>query len=112
MAIGGLLGGLLGGWLGSEGGSLLGEKLGSTPPDKLAAPAQVSQALASAQAPTVPAPYAPTVQVYCSDPGSVEKIGQLVDFHLRSQFSNEFIPLMNTNSLATRRDAALTDGVD
>jgi TP901 family phage tail tape measure protein len=111
MAIGGLLGGLLGGWLGSEGGSLLGEKLGSTPPDKLAAPAQVSQALASAPAPTVPAPYAPTVQVYCSDPGSVEKIGQLVDFHLRSQFSNEFIPLMNTNSLATRRDAALTDGV-
>lgn len=112
MAIGGLLGGLLGGWLGSEGGSLLGEKLGSTTPDKLAAPAQVSQALASAQAPTVPTPYAPTVQVYCSDPGSVEKIGQLVDFHLRSQFSNEFIPLMNTNSLATRRDAALTDGVD
>ncbi|MGP6458511.1 phage tail tape measure protein [Pseudomonas parakoreensis] len=111
MAIGGLLGGLLGGWLGSEGGSLLGERLGSTPPDKLAAPAQVSQALASAQAPTVPAPYAPTVQVYCSDPGSAEKIGQLVDFHLRSQFNNEFIPLMNTNSLATRRDAALTDGV-
>ena len=111
MAIGGLLGGLLGGWLGSEGGSLLGEKLGSTPPDKLAAPAQVSQALGSAQAPTVPAPYAPTVQVYCSDPGSAEKIGQLVDFHLRSQFNNEFIPLMNTNSLATRRDAALTDGV-
>ena len=111
MAIGGLLGGLLGGWLGSEGGSLLGEKLGNAAPDKLAAPAQVSQALASAQAPTVPAPYAPTVQVYCSDPGSVEKIGQLVDFHLRSQFNNEFIPLMNTNSLATRRDAALTDGV-
>ncbi|RVD74484.1 phage tail tape measure protein [Pseudomonas koreensis] len=111
VAIGGLLGGLLGGWLGTEGGSLLGEKLGSAAPDKLEAPAQVSQALASAQVPTVPATYAPTVQVYCSDPGSAEKIGQLVDFHLRSQFSNEFTPLMGSHSLATRRDAALTDGV-
>lgn len=111
MAIGSVLGGLIGGWLGSEGGSLLGEKLGSTAPNRLEAPAQMSRELASAQAPTAPSTYAPTVQVYCSDPGSVEKIGQLVDFHLRSQFSNEFTPLMGSHSLATRRDAALTDGV-
>lgn len=110
-AIGGIVLGAIGGWLGSEGGSLLGEKLVSAAPDKLDAPAQVSRELTNAQAPTTPSTYAPTVQVYCSDPGSSEKIAQLVDFHLRSQFNDAFTPLMSPHSLATRRDAALTDGV-
>lgn len=110
-AIGGIVLGAIGGWLGSEGGALLGDKLVTAAPDKLDAPAQVSRELANVQAPTTPSTYAPTVQVYCSDPGSSEKIAQLVDFHLRSQFNNAFTPLMSSHSLATRRDAALTDGV-
>lgn len=109
--VGGIVGGTIGGLLGAETGSFLGEKLGSATPDKLESPAQMSRDLAGVQASPVLPAYAPTVQVYCSDPGSLEKIGQLVDFHLRSQFSNEFTPLMGSHSLATRRDAALTDGV-
>lgn len=109
MALGGLIGGLIGGWLGSEGGSSLGEKLVVPPPDKLSAPEQVSKELTTAQLPGQPLTYAPTVQVYCSDPGSSDKIGMLVAQHLQNQFM-QMTPLLTNNPLATRRDAALTDG--
>lgn len=80
-------------------------------PDTLSAPGQVSKDLASAQAANQHVTYAPSVQVYCSDPGSSENIGLLVTQHLRSQFDSQFTPLLTNNPLATRRDAALTDGV-
>lgn len=110
MVVGGLIGGLIGGWLGSEGGSWLGEKLVAPTPDKLAAPEKVSKELTTAQPAAQPLTFAPTVQVYCSDPGSSDKIGLLVAQHLQNQFM-QITPLLTNNSLATRRDAALTDGV-
>ncbi|MGY2440383.1 phage tail tape measure protein [Pseudomonas sp. SDO52101_S400] len=89
----------------------LAERLVFIAPDTLSAPGQVSKDLASAQAVNQQVTYAPSVQVYCSDPGSSENIGLLVTQQLQSQFDSQFTPLMNSNPLATRRDAALTDGV-
>jgi len=92
-------------------GIALDDRLVSIAPDALSAPAQVSKDLASAQAANQHVTYAPSVQVYCSDPGSSENIGLLVTQQLQSQFDSQFTPLMTNNPLATRRDAALTDGV-
>ncbi|WP_256661307.1 phage tail tape measure protein [Pseudomonas sp. DTU12.3] len=94
-----------------DAGAALGERLAVFAADTLSAPGQVSKDLASAQAANQHLTFAPSVQVYCSDPGSSENIGLLVTQHLRSQFDSQFTPFMNTNPLATRRDAALTDGV-
>jgi TP901 family phage tail tape measure protein len=91
--------------------SAVSERLAVFAPDTLSAPGQVSKDLASAQASNQHVTYAPSVQVYCSDPGSSENIGLLVTQHLRSQFDSQFTPLISTNGLAIRRDAALTDGV-
>lgn len=88
----------------------LSERLAITAPDTLSAPAQVSKDLASAHASDQHVTYAPSVQVYCSDPGSSDKIGMLVAQHLQNQFM-QMTPLLTNNPLATRRDAALTDGV-
>ena len=70
----------------------------------------MSKDLASAHASDQHVTYAPSVQVYCSDPGSSDKIGMLVAQHLQNQFM-QMTPLLTNNPLATRRDAALTDGV-
>jgi TP901 family phage tail tape measure protein len=94
-----------------DAGAALSDRLVFFAPDTLSAPGQVSKDLASAQAANQHVTYAPSVQVYCSDPGSSENIGLLVTQHLRSQFDSQFTPLMTSNPLATRRDAALTDGV-
>ncbi|MFM9382233.1 phage tail tape measure protein [Pseudomonas sp. UV AK001] len=92
-------------------GVALDERFVFIAPDVLSAPGQVSKDLASAQAVNQQVTYAPSVQVYCSDPGTSENIGLLVTQHLQSQFDNQFTPMMTSNPLATRRDAALTDGV-
>ncbi|WP_426206201.1 phage tail tape measure protein [Pseudomonas sp. TWP3-1] len=104
-------GGLVDGWQDVGAAGSLGDRLAVAAPDTLAAPGQVSTDLAIAQASNQQVTYAPSVQVYCSDPGSSESIGLLVTQHLQSQFDSQFTPLMNTNPLGTRRDAALTDGV-
>jgi len=108
-AVGGVIGGLLGGMAGSQGGTWLGEKL-ATASDQLGAPGQVSKDLTSAQAPSQQVNFNPVIQISGADPGYSEQMVEKVMAQLRLQFNGEFVPLMTTNPLATRRDAALTDG--
>ena len=107
--VGTAIGGLLGGFAGSELGSMLGEKLGVLA-DRLSAPQQVSKDLVSAQTQSSPINFSPSIQVTCTTPDSTEQIRMVVEQQLQAQFHGEFVPLMSTNALATRRDAALTDG--
>ncbi|MFL1525843.1 glycine zipper domain-containing protein [Pseudomonas sp. O230] len=100
-AIGGFLGGITGSWL--------GEKL-ATPSDQLGAPDQVSKELTSAPTLNQQINYAPSIQVTCTGSESTEHIRMIVAQQLQTQFHGEFVPLMSTNALATRRAAALTDG--
>jgi hypothetical protein len=100
-AIGGFLGGITGSWL--------GEKL-ATPDDQLGAPDQVSKELTSAPTPNQQINYSPSIQVTCTGSESTELIRTIVAQQLQTQFHGEFVPLMSTNALATRRAAALTDG--
>ncbi|VVO06672.1 hypothetical protein [Pseudomonas fluorescens] len=109
-AIGGVVGGLIGGWLGSESGAVLGEKLAAPATDRLASPEQVSNELTSAPTQTQQINYAPSIQVTCTGGESPEHIRTIVAQQLQTQFHGEFVPLMTTNALATRRGAALTDG--
>lgn len=109
-AIGGVLGGLIGGWLGSESGAVLGEKLATPATDRLASPEQVSKELTSAPTQNQQINYAPSIQVTCTGAQSSELIRTIVAQQLQTQFHGEFVPLMTTNALATRRGAALTDG--
>jgi len=107
--VGTAIGGLLGGFAGSELGSMLGEKFGVLA-DRLSAPQQVSKDLVSAQTQSSPINFSPSIQVTCTTPDSTEQIRRVVEQQLQAQFHGEFVPLMSTNALATRRDAALTDG--
>lgn len=100
-AIGGFLCGITGSWL--------GEKL-ATPSDQLGAPDQVSKELTSAPTLNQQINYAPSIQVTCTGSESTEHIRMIVAQQLQTQFHGEFVPLMSTNALATRRAAALTDG--
>lgn len=100
-AIGGFLGGITGSWL--------GEKL-ATPSDQLGAPDQVSKELTSAPTANQQINYSPSIQVTCTGSESTEHIRTIVAQQLQTQFHGEFVPLMSTNALATRRAAALTDG--
>jgi hypothetical protein len=102
-AIGGFLGGIAGSWL--------GEKL-ATPSDQLGAPDQVSKDLTSAstQTQTQQINYSPSIQVTCTGADNSEHIRTIVAQQLQTQFHGEFVPLITTNALATRRGAALTDG--
>ncbi|MCP1516771.1 hypothetical protein J2Y74_001081 [Pseudomonas migulae] len=109
-AIGGVLGGLIGGWLGSESGAALGEKLAAPTTDRLASPEQVNKELTSAPAQNQQINYSPSIQVTCTGGESSEHIRTIVAQQLQTQFHGEFVPLMSTNALATRRGAALTDG--
>ena len=78
--------------------------------DRLSAPEQVSKDLTSAQAQNTPINFAPSIQVTCPNADSAEQIRSVVAQQLQAQFHGEFVPLMTHNALATRRDAALTDG--
>lgn len=107
--IGTAIGGLVGSFAGSGLGTMLGEKLGGLV-DRLSAPEQVSKDLTSAQAQNTPINFAPSIQVTCPNADSAEQIRSVVAQQLQAQFHGEFVPLMTHNALATRRDAALTDG--
>lgn len=107
--VGTAIGGLLGGFAGSELGSMLGEKLVALA-DRLGAPAQVSKDLANAQTQNQPINFSPSIQITSNGADSAEQIRMVVAQQLQAQFHGEFVPFMSSNALATRRDAALTDG--
>jgi TP901 family phage tail tape measure protein len=103
-AIGGVLGGLA--------GSYLGEKLASPPADKLSAPGDVAKNLVNApsQSQNQQVTFSPLIQVTCPAPDTAEQIRTIIGQQLSGQFHGQFLPLLTNNPLATRRDAALTDG--
>jgi TP901 family phage tail tape measure protein len=109
--IGGALGGAIGSFYGSQEGGALGEKLATPAADQLAPPAEIAKDLSSAQTQNQQITYAPSIQISGSEIASSEKVGAMISQVLQNHFSGEFIPTMSTNPLATRRDAALTDGV-
>lgn len=116
------LGTMVGGWLGSMAGGAIGESLGDklgTQVDRLGSPAQVSKDLIATSATfTIPATPATatasqpvtfnsTININGQDQGSAQALANLVVQTTMSQLGQ----IMPTNPLATRRDAALTDGV-
>lgn len=116
------LGTMVGGWLGSMAGGAIGESLGDklgTQVDRLGSPAQVSKDLiATSATSTIPATPATatasqpvtfnsTININGQDQGSAQALANLVVQTTMSQLGQ----IMPTNTLATRRDAALTDGV-
>ncbi|MGP6420665.1 phage tail tape measure protein [Pseudomonas putida] len=105
------IGTFIGGTLGGIIGSYVGEQWGKPVEDKLAPPAQVAKDLSSAQTQLPNYTYSPLVQISGSDALNAEKIGDVVSQVMRSHFDTAFTPALGTNALATRRDAALTDGV-
>lgn len=105
--IGTFLGGTLGGML----GSYVGEQWGKPAEDKLAPPAQVAKDLSNAQTQNQQITYAPSIQISGSEIASSEKVGAVISQVMQNHFSTQFMSTMSTNPLATRRDAALTDGV-
>jgi TP901 family phage tail tape measure protein len=108
-AIGGVVGGIVGSTIGSMGGSWLGEKLAPAS-DKLAPPADVAKELPSAQTQNQQVSFSPLIQVTCPAPDTAEQIRTIIGQQLSGQFHGQFLPLLTNNPLATRRDAALTDG--
>lgn len=101
----------IGTYIGGAVGSYLGQKWGETADDKLAPPAQVAKELSSAQTQNPQYTYAPVVQISGSDALNSEKIGAVVAQVIRNHFDTGYMPAIGTNPLATRRDAALSDGV-
>lgn len=120
-AIGAVIGGVvfpglgigIGSALGGFAGSLLGEVLADPPADKLAAPGDVAKNLVNAptQSQNQQVTFSPLIQVTCPAPDTAEQIRSIIGQQLSGQFHGEFLPLLTNNPLATRRDAALTDGV-
>lgn len=108
-AIGGVVGGIVGSTMGSMGGSWLGEKLAPAS-DKLAPPADIAKGLPSAQTQNQQVTFSPLIQVTCPAPDTAEQIRTIIGQQLNGQFHGQFLPLLTNNPLATRRDAALTDG--
>ncbi|KPG90492.1 phage tail tape measure protein [Pseudomonas sp. RIT-PI-r] len=116
------VGTMVGGWLGSMAGGAIGESLGDKrgpQVDRLGSPAQVSKdliatsatatnpaALASTAA-SQPVTFNSTIHINGQDQGSAQALANLVVQTTMSQL----VQIMPTNPLATRRDAALTDGV-
>ncbi|KIF57422.1 phage tail tape measure protein [Pseudomonas fluorescens] len=120
-AIGAVIGGFvfpgvgigIGSALGGMAGSWLSEKLADPPTDKLAAPGDVAKNLVNAptQSQNQQVTFSPLIQVTCPAPDTAEQIRSIIGQQLSGQFHGEFLPLLTNNPLATRRDAALTDGV-
>ncbi|MBV4476154.1 phage tail tape measure protein [Pseudomonas botevensis] len=112
------VGTMIGGWLGSmaggEIGASLGDKLGNQV-DRLSSPAQVSKDLIATSSPTPvssqansqPVTFNSTIQIQGQDLASAQALANLVVQTTMAQLGQ----VMPTNALATRRDAALTDGV-
>ena len=112
--IGGALGGAIGSFYGSQEGEALGEKLATPAPDRLAPPSEVSAGLSSVQTQNQQSQnvtYAPAFNFSGGDLVSAEKVTAMVAQVMQSHFTSDFTPLISTNPLATRRDAALSDGV-
>lgn len=109
----------IGGWLGSMAGGAIGESLGDklgTQVDRLGAPAQVSKdlittsatsAIPATTAASQPVTFNSTIQINGQDLASAQALANLVVQTTMGQLGQ----IMPTNPLATRRDAALTDGV-
>ncbi|AIG02692.1 phage tail tape measure protein, TP901 family [Pseudomonas fluorescens] len=104
--VGTAVGGVIGGLLGGEGGSWLGEKLFG-PSDRLPSPDAVSKELTNARSDNVQVTLAPSIQITGVNPADAQ---QVVDRVLQS-LQNQCVPML-TDSLAVRRNAALTDGGD
>jgi len=107
--IGTAIGSIAGGYF----GSLAGEAFASPPADKLAAPGDVAKNLVNAptQSQNQQVTFSPLIQVTCPAPDTAEQIRTIIGQQLSGQFHDQFLPLLTNNPLATRRDAALTDGV-
>ena len=103
--VGTAVGGAIGGLLGSEAGTWLAEKVMGTS-DRLPSPTQVSQNLNSPQADNRPINFAPQITITAPEQASHQQLAALVVQQIEAQFT----PLSMDNLLATRRDAALTDG--
>ncbi|MDP9708627.1 UNVERIFIED_ORG: TP901 family phage tail tape measure protein [Pseudomonas fluorescens] len=113
------VGTMVGGWLGSLAGGAIGDSLGDKlgkQVDRLGSPAQVSKDLIATS--TIPAALATTaasqpvtfnstIHINGQDQGSAQALANLVVQTTMNQLGQ----IMPTNPLATRRDAALTDGV-
>ncbi|MGP6422549.1 phage tail tape measure protein [Pseudomonas pharyngis] len=113
------VGTMVGGWLGSMAGGAIGDSLGDKlgkQVDRLGSPAQVSKDLIATS--TIPAALATTaasqpftfnstIHINGQDQGSAQALANLVVQTTMNQLGQ----IMPTNPLATRRDAALTDGV-
>jgi TP901 family phage tail tape measure protein len=110
--VGGGVGGAAGTYYGNQWGSALGEKLATPAPNQLAPPAEVAKELPSAQTQNQQVTFSPLIQVTCPAPDTAEQIRTIIGQQLSGQFHGQFLPLLTNNPLATRRDAALTDGVD
>jgi phage tail tape-measure protein len=108
-AIGGVagaaVGGLAGSWVGQETGAWLGEKL-SAPTDRLSAPDQVSNDLSSLQTTSQQNTMTANIYINGQDYASATQLADQVVQQLSSQFGF----MTQSNSLAMRSDAALTDG--
>ncbi|MBP5957268.1 phage tail tape measure protein [Pseudomonas anatoliensis] len=110
--VGTMVGGWLGSMAGAEIGASLGDRLGAQV-DRLDSPAQVSKeltAVAATPAATVanqPVTLNSTIHINGQDQASAQTLANLVVQTTMSQLGQ----IMPTNPLATRRDAALTDGV-
>ncbi|WP_085612313.1 MULTISPECIES: phage tail tape measure protein [unclassified Pseudomonas] len=113
------VGTMVGGWLGSMAGGAIGDSLGDKlgkQVDRLGSSAQVSKDLIATS--TIPAALATTaasqpvtfnstIHINGQDQGSAQALANLVVQTTMNQLGQ----IMPTNPLATRRDAALTDGV-
>ncbi|MDX9673135.1 MULTISPECIES: phage tail tape measure protein [unclassified Pseudomonas] len=110
--VGGGVGGAAGTYYGNQWGSALGEKLATPAPNQLAPPVEVAKELPSAQTQNQQVTFSPLIQVTCPAPDTAEQIRTIIGQQLSGQFHGQFLPLLTNNPLATRRDAALTDGVD
>ena len=104
--VGTAVGGLIGGLLGGEAGTWLGEKLFPSS-NRLPSPDAVSKELNSARSDNVQVTLAPSIQITGVNPADAQ---QVVDRVLQS-LQNQCVPML-TDSLAVRRNAALTDGGD
>ena len=104
--VGTAVGGVIGGLLGGEAGTWLGEKLFPSS-NRLPAPETLSKDLNSARSDNVQVTLAPSIQITGVNPADAQ---QVVDRVLQS-LQNQCVPML-TDSLAVRRNAALTDGGD
>ncbi|MDE1909190.1 MAG: phage tail tape measure protein [Pseudomonas sp.] len=104
--VGGALGTVIGSDIGSNISAWLGEKF-SSPADRLPPPTDVSKNLSNAQADNRQINFAPQITITAPEQANYQQLAAIVVQQIEAQFR----PLSMDNLLATRRDAALTDGM-